>query len=82
MLTVGEPLEAAGVAVIANVVVPVTVTGSAPLCEVAVVWLPRYFAMIECVPIARPLLVIGANPPDTVTGVPSLWLSSTTPSYS
>jgi hypothetical protein len=31
MLTVGEPLDAAGVVVIANVVVPVTVTLSAPL---------------------------------------------------
>jgi hypothetical protein len=31
MLTVGDPLDAAGVVVMTNVVVPVTVTFSAPL---------------------------------------------------
>jgi hypothetical protein len=33
MLTVGEPLDAAGVAMIANVVVPVEVTFSMPLWD-------------------------------------------------
>jgi len=41
MLTVGEPLDAAGVAVIANVVVPVTVTFRAPLCDASVLEVPR-----------------------------------------
>jgi hypothetical protein len=82
MLTIGVPLDAAGVVCITNVVDPVTVTGSALLCDVFVYASPAYTAMIECVPTNRPELLIFADPLDTVTGLPSKWLVSTTPSYS
>jgi hypothetical protein len=70
-LTVGEPLEAAGVAVTANVLVPVIAIFSVPLADARVeVSLGAYFALIGCTPGTKPALLIEADPPDSVTAVP------------
>ncbi len=70
-LTVGEPLEAAGDAVTANVVLPVIAIFRVPLADATVaVSLGEYFALIGCTPGNKPALLIEADPPDNVTAVP------------
>src|SRR5260370_18990313 len=76
-LTVGEPLEAAGDAVTANVGVPVIAIFSVPLADARVeVSLGVYFALIGWVPGTKPALLIEADPPDSVTAVPKAFAPS------
>ena len=70
-------MEAAGVAVTANVVVPVIAIFSAPLADARVeVSLGVYFALIGWVPGTKPALLIEADPPDSVTAVPKAFAPS------